>query len=364
MLLERLVNLADAGLKMQSGAGPMPAGRNGAYGDPETPVRNTSHWLTSFCVANAVTGEAKFREAAERALRFLLACVAAVPGGIPVRQAPTKDRTNGVLGQAHLLESLFYAAVALQRDDAWQAGIDLIKRHSWNESWNLWNRVTPSGKILPPDETFNHQLYFAAAVALFAPGNEYALLELDRFIAGTAYTFQTRVDGRVVHSVRRPANFVQRLRHAIREPKREKAMATKEADYHLYNMYGYALLAASGKDPMLNERSDWHRAKSFVTGPAVKKRITATHWMNGLSSGTETAACDLAFFNQVFGEPDQADLDLAEEMLDFTGGPDGSFSLYSPDPVTQQARHYRYWRLIKTDSELRGRAPSMGGGAG
>ena len=38
-------------LKLQNPKGEMPAGHNGPYQDPETPIRNTAHWIVSFAKA-------------------------------------------------------------------------------------------------------------------------------------------------------------------------------------------------------------------------------------------------------------------------------------------------------------------------
>jgi hypothetical protein len=44
--------------------GYMPAGHNGPYFDPETPVRNTAHWCISFIKSYRISKRIEFREAA------------------------------------------------------------------------------------------------------------------------------------------------------------------------------------------------------------------------------------------------------------------------------------------------------------
>ncbi|WP_156680812.1 hypothetical protein [Sphingomonas profundi] len=362
-MLDLLLDQARIASTLQHASGALLPGRNGAYGHPETPVRNSAHWLLSFCLAHHASGEASFRANAERALAFLLACVDQVPGGVPVRHAPGKDVTNGVLGQAHVVEALFYAAVVLGRPEAWQAGIDLIQRHRFNPAWQGWDRVTPSGKYLTPDDTFNHQLYFAATIALFAMHEPSLRPDLDRFVAGLRTSLRIRDDGRIAHMLLESGGLARQAKRRLREPAHARALASKEANYHLYNMYAFALLASTGLPLHLEGRADWLRAVAFVDGAQVAKRLTTAMWADGLPSGTETAAADLAFFRQTFGDPASADLALAEAQLRFTAGPDGSFSLYSPDPVTQRARSYRYWRLLPVDQAVRGAAASFAGAA-
>jgi hypothetical protein len=50
-LYDFLGSAADRGLRFQKEDGSFPPGYNGSYDDPETPVRNTGHWLITFLKA-------------------------------------------------------------------------------------------------------------------------------------------------------------------------------------------------------------------------------------------------------------------------------------------------------------------------
>ena len=54
---------AAAAIALQAPDGAMPPGHNGPYHDPETPVRNTSHWLITFLKAHDISGRKQFLEA-------------------------------------------------------------------------------------------------------------------------------------------------------------------------------------------------------------------------------------------------------------------------------------------------------------
>jgi hypothetical protein len=52
------LRIAEHGLARQDQAtGAMPPGHNGPYQDPETPVRNTAHWIQTYLAANRMTGD-------------------------------------------------------------------------------------------------------------------------------------------------------------------------------------------------------------------------------------------------------------------------------------------------------------------
>ena len=62
-LHEVIVSSASAALTLQRDDGSMPAGHNGPYYDPETPVRNTAHWLITFSRAYELSGAERFLDA-------------------------------------------------------------------------------------------------------------------------------------------------------------------------------------------------------------------------------------------------------------------------------------------------------------
>ena len=52
-LWDLIVKSADKGKELQAGDGSMPAGHNGPHNDPETPVRNTAHWININKILNS-----------------------------------------------------------------------------------------------------------------------------------------------------------------------------------------------------------------------------------------------------------------------------------------------------------------------
>ena len=49
----------------------MPAGHNGSYHDPETPIRNTAHWIVSFAKAYEISKDENFYNAILQGLKSI-----------------------------------------------------------------------------------------------------------------------------------------------------------------------------------------------------------------------------------------------------------------------------------------------------
>ena len=94
----------------------MPAGHNGPWNDPETPLRNTGLWLQQFLLAFGQTGDLDLRRAAET-------CAASMvqpshrPGGHVFLHRPAAHRreANGLIGQAWTALALVAAADRVYR---------------------------------------------------------------------------------------------------------------------------------------------------------------------------------------------------------------------------------------------------------
>jgi hypothetical protein len=71
-LYDYIVETADKALGLiDCQRGSLPPGENGPHKHPETPVRNSSHWLITFSKAFEITKEKKYLRAVEKISTFI-----------------------------------------------------------------------------------------------------------------------------------------------------------------------------------------------------------------------------------------------------------------------------------------------------
>jgi hypothetical protein len=179
-----LVTVAERALGSQLPDGSMPSGHNGPYRHPETPVRNSGHWLHTFLKAHGLTGDGRFREAAER-IAVLLLQPELRPGGFTYhhRTAPGKDHCNGLVGQAWTIEALALAASHFESAEHLTVALEVYRAHSFDPAAGLWRICEIDGSSPGFDATLNHQLWFASAASRLLGGGGVELREaLDAFL--------------------------------------------------------------------------------------------------------------------------------------------------------------------------------------
>lgn len=163
-LSELVIQSANTALSQQGSNGQMPAGRNGPWDDPDTPVRNTSHWLITFSVVYNITEQEKFRKAAQSALTYLTSAEARPEGVAWHHRNSEKSKTNGLVGQAWTIEALHHAYVA---DIGGNNDVELkkvIAEHPFNSHLGSWEFIDLNGESNKTMFTLNQQIWFAAMV--------------------------------------------------------------------------------------------------------------------------------------------------------------------------------------------------------
>lgn len=230
------------------------SGHNGPYGDPETPVRNTAHLLYMFSAVYRSTGEWKLKQAAERAISYLMSRRARPSGQtFHHRDADGKDRCNGLVGQAWCIESLVAAARVFGREDCYDLAEAVYRLHPFNDSVGLWQRRDIDGSLLSFDPTFNHQLWFAAAAALLDE-TPTARQSAAVFLTKVAAVVQTFPNGIIYHAspMGSLVNYGRlgakaligeaRRRFRRRADSVRHRLYAKSIGYHAFNLYAFAML--------------------------------------------------------------------------------------------------------------------------
>lgn len=246
-LHDLFLEVAQNGLKRQLADGSMPPGHNGLYRHPETPVRNTAHFLITFSKAFHLTDETPYETAARRCLDHLLKdCPHREEVGFAFRDAMGGDRSNGLIGPAWLIEALVWAANFLESPQALALGKQLFLNHPLNTEVVAWHRIEPDGRKLSPDGTFNHQLWFAAAAAPLAMHSSEIAAALQRFLESLPKYFLLNSKGRITHNLMTPRSAWRIRLKRLLDRRFARLMKEKEIGYQAFNLLAFGMLRQAG----------------------------------------------------------------------------------------------------------------------
>lgn len=294
-LLEQAAAAFIGGGHLDTGA---PAGCNGPHGDPETPLRNTAHWTILFCRLHELTGVPRYRAAAGRLADRLAADEAIAAGRVPVlRTTPTKDKANGIIGAAWLIEALAQAGTSLQRPALWTLAAGLAGFFPFDPVRRLWCTREPTGAVLGIDHTLNHQVWFAMAAAQLPQPPP----QLDEAVAAFVSTLGVHLGaGRLLpHPVASDGLDHRRLAHLggplfdmpllgaaidrLRDPKLRaharlsRMYREKQVGYLVFTLHGLARLDLAGRS-LATLRPRLARAYGLLRSRRFQAKFAASRW--------------------------------------------------------------------------------------
>jgi len=250
-LYDIILESAKAALALQKTDGSFTPGWNGPYHDPETPVRNTSHWLITLLKAYEISKKTVFKNAAYRASEYLCSKDACPMGAsFYCRTNPEKDFCNGLIGQAWTIEALIIAGQIFENKKYIELAKKKVHIHPFDFDIGLWRRVNVDGSYLGFDMTFNHQLWFAAVASMVDSDSEKIIgKKVCRFLDRAAEShLQIARSGRIIHPIITSFGFKKLIKFifSMRRPShmfQEKSnMGYKEIGYHAFNLYAFAIL--------------------------------------------------------------------------------------------------------------------------
>jgi hypothetical protein len=351
---ELLEASAKDGLRKQRADGSMPSGCNGPYRDPETPTRNTAHWLFLFASRFAVTGDIIWKHAGSKAIEYLVSSMAR-PGGktFHCRDKEGKDSCNGLVGQAWVIESLLMAAEAFGCQDCYKLAEEVFLLHPWDGNVGIWQRVEVDGTVLSYDRTFNHQLWFAAAGGLLTK-TPLAQKRAVIFLEKVAAVVQLYPDGVIFHASALgelkdylkdgPKPFLRELKSRIKNTTRWSTLYSKSVGYHGFNLYALAMLKKT-----FPEASFWgtEKFRDLLAAHGREEFIRAVKCSEfGYRyniSGIEIAYAVETFYQDSLEASTWLNRQLDETYLCETQ----CLSLGAADPNTAMARIYQAARLTE-----------------
>jgi hypothetical protein len=166
-LLDFLLMVADANLKLQNKDGFFPAGHNGPYFYKETPLRNSSHWLITLSKCHEITGDKIYLDRISAIAEYLYSDEARPYNHSFYNREKNavRDQSNGLIGQAWVFEALEKATKSLGDMKYALLAKSVFLQHSFNEKRCLWNNMEINGQDTGINWNFNQQVWFAASSA-------------------------------------------------------------------------------------------------------------------------------------------------------------------------------------------------------
>jgi hypothetical protein len=321
----------------------MPAGHNGPYFDVETPIRNTAHWLTLFSILYGITAKANYKARAERLYAYLASPGFAKNGtAYTHRQKPGKDRCNGVIGAAWVIEALVRYGRYVGNDEALELARQIAASCPFIEGQAAWKRLDPVDGATTIDATYNHQAWLAAAIAeADASLAERASLFLDRSIDGA---FRLRPNGRIDHLMylRGGFNRAAQVKHTLQSVKDDKKVSEKEDGYHLFVLFALARLKRALPNHPFFANESLRKSLRYVAEPAFLGKLANSHYAYPYNAPGFEMPLIVAVF-----QPVEPVLQTVDCMLVYEEQKRRTFSNQvglhvdgCPDPCTLAARAY------------------------
>jgi len=288
-----------AGMAINEPARYLIGGHNGPYNDPETLVRNYSHWVITFSKCYEIKEDKKFMDKVKELSDYLISRDSRPQShAFHHRNSLNRDKCNGLIGQAWTLEALARASSILGNTQYSEVAEDVFFQHKFNQEIGLWNRLEIDGKILSIDDTFNHQLWFAACAALLnTPRQDEISDRIFRFMNCLPENLSVLDNGLIYHPIERRLNQKDsrlstkpRLRNIVRsllplsskrkgqsrhnnKEFREK-MIYKSIGYHQFNMYAFALLKESVPDHPFWQSFEFQQSINYLVSDEFKNGVS------------------------------------------------------------------------------------------
>ncbi|MCP4602710.1 MAG: agl cluster protein AglQ [Proteobacteria bacterium] len=379
-LLQIILECIDSQLEqMNSSDGSMPPGHNGPYHDPETPVRNTGHWLISFSRAYEWTGHEKFRDDARRCADYLLSETARPHGFSFHHRNGPKDHCNGLVGQAWTFEALAETTRLFGDPKYARLAQEVFFQHPFDEESGLWSRLEIDGKVLPFDTAFNHQLWFAACATLVdADRRDEILQRVTRFMDCFDKNLTILPNGLLYHSIEhllekeiaKQFTFERRLRKRtknllnalkdLRFPETLKSENTtrrviretliyKSLGYHSFNMYAFALLKSRAENhPFWNSERLGQMVACMRTDDFRERLDDNKYGYPYNPPGFEAPYSQLVLENLDTSAAIETTRDWASAQFERCFNPETRLmDRNTEDPITHTARLYELTRMPK-----------------
>ncbi len=361
---ELITECSNAFLARQRDDGSFPAGHNGPYYDEELPVRNTSHVLILLLKAYAINNDDRYLKSARRAAEYV-ANEARRPMGANFwsRKNPVRDFSNGLIGPAWIIEALACASGYFEDLELNKLAADVFLLHPFNPEEGVWQSVNVDGSHGPIDDTFNHQLWFAAVGGMIN-GNSEISRQIRTFMDHLDVNLGIYENGLIIHSLKPRRALKQLVKDTLRFIRGRAYTDTvinKAIAYQAFNTYGFALLFECIKDHVFWSSGKFGKILRFLESDLYVQGldcfvtdsepagVTLPFSKYGYAynpPGIEVAYTIQSFPEHFKASPEQAAASWLDRQLKKTFNRDTGFlELNADDPITLASRIYELTRM-------------------
>ena len=273
--------IANRNLQQFCRTGTAIAGNNGPYLCEETCVRNTSHWLILYSYLWKQNHKKEYKMICRQMADYLVQeQKKSDSGAICCMPGMRFGHLNGLIGQAWVIEALVYAAMVFESDEYYETALAIFCSQKFDDLTGLWIRRELDSSLVDYDYAVNHQVWFAIAGYML---NGYRLKkevseQLDLFMdIAVNKHFRIYKNGLIKHflDMDRPMpkskiafskakRMIKSSSWPLRniDPNKFDPLAM-EKGYHLFELYGYAILCQYCKNHPLYKRFEFKKALQY-----------------------------------------------------------------------------------------------------
>lgn len=360
--------IADNKIKEFYNLGYVPAGNNGPYGDKDTPVRNTAHWLVTYGFLYEIFKEPEYKSISKVLAEFLLKEENyGESGAIRIRTDTKLSDTNGLIGQAWTIEGLISAARLFKDDIYYNKALSVFYAQFFDERLRLWKIVETTGNIDGLDYVFNHQLWFAAAGSQILDYRFDAKINemIKMFLNNYKISFGVHKSGLIYHLTNYDRTLWAILKFPIKilmgdlqVSNKYKELVYLEKGYHLFNLFGFALLYHRYRQLPIFRSKKFQRALYYGLNPGnVSKLYISKKNFNKYAYPYNSPAFEYPFIAGVFLSKEDKNFteNLLEIQKSLTFSPKTmEFRNNTADANTLTARIYELVRYYQICNETHG----------
>lgn len=225
-------------------------GVNGPYNDKETIVRNLSHLIVITSIEVILNGNDDLKSVLTAMADRLLE-EEHESGVYILRNDEKKDLSNGVIGNAWVIEAFVYLFKATGEKRYIDKAIQIYLNHEFNNNMGLWKRPKIDSKKCTIDYTLNHQLWFAGISSQIMKYSDDRTIpqDMDVFLRKLEKMITIDSQGLICHSlIKREGkketlmSYIKRKVDLFSRKINRPSYHYKEIGYHLFNVAALARL--------------------------------------------------------------------------------------------------------------------------